>query len=52
MPTGTDKLLQSQLDKFKQAARDLDCDEDAGRFEDKLKKIVRQKPGVDQSKGG
>lgn len=40
----------TQLDKFKQAARDLDCDEDAERFEDKLKKVAKHKPPVEKAK--
>ena len=34
----------SQLDKFKGAARELDTDDDEDRFEGGLKKLVRQKP--------
>lgn len=33
-----------QLDKFKQAARELEADDDDKRFEERLKKIVKQKP--------
>jgi hypothetical protein len=35
---------KSQLDKFKQAARELEADDDDKRFEERLKKIVKQKP--------
>ncbi len=35
---------QSQLDKFKEAARQLETDDDDERFEERLKQIVRQKP--------
>ena len=35
---------QSQLDKFKEAARQLETDDDEEQFEDRLKKIVKQKP--------
>jgi hypothetical protein len=35
---------QSQSDKFKQAARDLECDDDEQRFKDRLRKLVRHKP--------
>ncbi|WP_169737828.1 hypothetical protein [Fodinicurvata fenggangensis] len=38
----TDK--KSQLDKFKAAARKLETDDDEERFEERLKKLVRQKP--------
>ena len=39
--TTTDK---SQLDKFKEAARQLETDDDEERFEERLKKLVKQKP--------
>lgn len=32
----------TQLDKFKQAARELECDDDAQRFRDKLTKLTKQ----------
>ncbi|WP_299786080.1 hypothetical protein [uncultured Marivita sp.] len=35
---------KSQLDKFKEAARQLETDDDEERFEERLKKIVKQKP--------
>jgi hypothetical protein len=35
---------ESQIDKFKQAARDLETDNDERRFDEKLGKIARQKP--------
>jgi hypothetical protein len=34
---------QSQSDKFKQAARDLECDPDESKWEDKLRKVVKPK---------
>lgn len=35
---------QTQLDKFKDAARALDCDDDEARFDERVKKLVRHKP--------
>ena len=35
---------KSQLDKFKQAARDHDADEDESRWDERLKKIAKAKP--------
>ncbi|WP_165802928.1 hypothetical protein [Pelagivirga sediminicola] len=35
---------KSQLDRFKEAARQLEADDDEKRFEKKLKKLVKQKP--------
>lgn len=35
---------KSQLEKFKEAARQLETDDDDERFEERLKHIVKQKP--------
>ena len=35
---------KAQLDKFKEAARDLECDDDPARFRDRLGKLVKHKP--------
>lgn len=35
---------QSQLDKFKQAARALEADDDEARFKERLGKLVKHKP--------
>lgn len=35
---------KSQLDKFKEAARELECDDDEARFDERVKKLVKQKP--------
>ena len=35
-----------QHDKFKAAARDLECDEDEARWDATLKKVAKQKPAV------
>ena len=32
---------KSQLDKFKEAARDLECDDDEQRFKERLGKLVK-----------
>lgn len=34
----------SQLDKFKAAARELECDDNEARFDERVKKLVRHKP--------
>lgn len=34
----------SQLEKFKQAARDLETDDDPERFRERLGKLVKHKP--------
>lgn len=39
----TDKK-PSQLDKFKEAARDLEADDDPKRFDERLGKLVKHKP--------
>ena len=45
------KSKSSQLDKFKQAARALETDDDPERFKDRLKKLVKKpaKPARNQS---
>ena len=35
---------KSQLDRFKEAARELEADDDEARFNEKLGKLVKQKP--------
>ena len=35
---------QSQLDKFKQAARELETDDDEARFDERVRKLVKRKP--------
>lgn len=35
---------KNQHDKFKKAARELEADDDEERFEEKLKKLVKEKP--------
>ncbi len=47
----TNRSNESQLDKFKEAARQLEADDDEERFEERLKKLVKQKPkGDDKGK--
>jgi hypothetical protein len=35
---------KTQLEKFKQAARELEADEDEARWDERLKKVVKAKP--------
>jgi len=37
------KKTETQLDKFKKAARDLECDNNPERFKERLRKLVTQK---------
>lgn len=39
---------KSQLDKFKEAARELECDDDERRFDERMRKIVEKKPNEDK----
>lgn len=39
-----------QSDKFKEAARELECDEDEARWEERLKKLAKVKPEPEQSR--
>lgn len=34
----------TQLDKFKEAAHQLETDDDEARFDERVKKLVKQKP--------
>ncbi len=40
---------KSQLERFKEAARQLEADDDEKRFDEKLKRLAKQKP--DEKKG-
>ena len=40
---------KSQSDKFKEAAREHGADEDEGRWEERLKKVAKQKPSGPES---
>lgn len=42
---------KSQLDKFREAARELEADDDEARFEEKLRGIVKQSPKPEDKKG-
>lgn len=39
-----DRPEPSPLDKFKQAARELEADDDPQRFQERVGKLVRHKP--------
>ena len=41
-------LAKSQIDKFKQAARDLECDDDDQRFKERLGKLAKAKPAPEK----
>ncbi len=43
-----DTPTPSQSDKFKQAARELDCDEDEARWDERLRKVAGQKPAPEK----
>jgi hypothetical protein len=38
---------QSQLERFKETARQLGCDEDGAAFDEKLTRIAKHKPKPD-----
>lgn len=40
------KDRSSQLEKFKEAARELECDDDEERFDGRVRKLVKQRPGA------
>lgn len=42
------KDSKSQQEKFKEIARELECDEDEAAFEGKLKRLSKHKPKKDK----
>jgi hypothetical protein len=44
------KAEQSQVDKFRQLARELEADESEERFEEQVKRIAKKEPPADQAK--
>jgi hypothetical protein len=50
MPSSATQIgSKSQSDKFKDAARELECDEDEARWDERLKKVAKTKPKDDQN---
>ena len=47
-----DTPVPNQSDKFKEAARELGCDEDEARWDDRLRKIAAQRPKEPPPSGG
>lgn len=43
--------VKTQSEKFKEAARALECDDDATRFDERVKKLVKHKPVEPQPPG-
>jgi hypothetical protein len=43
-PSAASKSDKPQLDKFKEAARELECDDDEQRFKKRLGRLLREKP--------
>ena len=39
--------LKSQSEEFKKLARELECDEDEARWDERLKKVAKGKPAAD-----
>lgn len=44
------KTPQNQATNFQNAAREAECDEDAARFEDRLKRVVKSTPAKETKK--
>lgn len=40
---------KTQLDRFKEAARELEADDDEDRFNERLKKLAKWKPKDDEA---
>jgi hypothetical protein len=41
---------KAQIDKFKDAARELECDDDDQRFKERVKNLAKQKPALSNEK--
>lgn len=50
MPDTTGRHPQSQSDKFKALARELEADEDEARWDERLTKVARHKPAPETGK--
>jgi len=48
MPETKLESAKSQSEKFKEAARELECDDDERRFDERMRKIVEKKPNEDK----
>lgn len=44
MTESTEKLPQSQLERFKEAARELEADDDPKHFKERLAKVAKYRP--------
>ena len=42
--SGPQNAELSQLDKFKEVARELECDDDDQRFKERVGRVVKQRP--------
>jgi hypothetical protein len=49
--TGKPTDTPSQIDRFRETAKELGCDEDEAAFRDKLRVIARQKPKDEPTPG-
>lgn len=47
-----DKADKAQIDKFKDAAREIECDDGDQRFRERIAKLAKLKPKIPESKGG
>lgn len=47
MPDATSEHPESQLDKFKALARELEADENEARWDERLAKVVAHKPATE-----
>jgi hypothetical protein len=50
MSKSTKTTDKPQIDRFKEAARALGCDENEAAFDGKLKVIAKQKPKIEKPK--
>jgi hypothetical protein len=43
-----ERPTERQIDKFKEAARELECDENESHWDDRLKKVTKAKPAPEK----
>jgi hypothetical protein len=48
VPTCSPTSEESQTDRAKGAARELECDEDEARWENRLRKVAKHKPKLEK----
>jgi hypothetical protein len=43
-PPPTNSVTPNQIDKFRELARELECDDDEAAFDERLKRLAQKRP--------